>query len=549
MSITDIGIGVVVILAVIALGFLALTVAHINTHVKRHGIHFIVARALTGRPTNGKRYTTASFFRKSDGAVRNSPTGRVSKRHHRAGVSNLLRMLGWITLGIASLLGLTQTVTGTIIAVSIALTVFLGYKGVRLIVALRAWYVKRTFISPLAEGLGPRIGITGPELESAIHMDADYMTKKSGVIGKIDLPPRYHADGKEQESITSLINARLPVPTEMTFNYRGRTPHILIHAAPQFPSLVPFGHYREEIEKIGKGKYLAGITRSGDGYVSEFDGEDPHHGYCWGSGRGKSTILKSIIAQTFHNDPEATATVLDPKEVSLEALKGVPGITYYDVIEDFEGPRIREINQDNYEDFMPHMWHGAKSVYELMKSRYTELKQNPTKEFPVHLMVMEEANSFAVMSSIWWKKNKPKGMTAATPPIWAEYIAPIFWRGRQVNIKIVLVAQSIQERFLGSVNLRPSLGVISLSGYKANQWQNYIGTPFIKAQKGKGRAIYVVGDSETWVQTFLATDQEFRDFALQGRRELIIPDTNTVAQVNGGGQMPVQIQPGIPRGA
>jgi hypothetical protein len=527
-------------------GFIWLTLAHIHTHVKRHGIHFIVARALTGRRTDGNRPTNASFWRKSDGRVIGHPVGRVSKRHHRAGVSNLIRMLTWLTVFALTGYGFTHARTVTEVTASAGVTAYAVWKAVRLVIRLREWWLRRTYISPLAEALGPRMGITGPELEESVHMEPGYADKKTGTIGRIDLPPRFHPDGKEQESIGSLVNARLPVGADLSWNFKGRAPHILITAAPELPKMVPFLNYVAEIEKLGTGKYLAGVTRTGDGYVSEFDGEDPHHGYCWGSGRGKSTILKSIIAQTFHNDPKATATVIDPKEVSLAGLKGVPGITFYDDISAFE-ERIPGLDADAWERFAPPMWLGIRSNYQLMKDRYAELREDPTKEFPMHLLVMEEANSFAVMSSTWWKKNKPKGMSGVTPPMWADYIGPIFWRGRQVNMKIVLVAQTIQERFLGNINLRPSLGLISLSGYKTSQWQNYIGTsPIPRSQKGKGRAIYVVGETETWVQTLLASDEEFRDFALKGRRHLIVPDTETVAKANGGGNVPATIRPGIP---
>jgi hypothetical protein len=540
-------IGVAIIAALILLIFVWLMISYAHEHVKRHGVHRIVGRSLSGRPTNGKRHTNASFWRKSDGLVIGHPVGRVSKRHHRAGVSNLARMVGWITALIVFGIGMLYAATITIVGFGAALAVYLGYKAIRLVIQLREWFTHRTYIVPMAEALAPRIGITGPELESSIHMEPGYMDKKLGVLGRIDLPPRFHADGKEQESITSLINSRLPVPADLTFSYKGRAPHILIHAAPELPSIVQFRDYVGEIERMGKGKYLAGITRTGDGYIAEFDGEDPHHGYCWGSGRGKSTILKSVIAQTVHNDPDAGVTIADPKEVSLAALKGVPGITFFDDIEDFE-TRIPGLTPDDWEANAPHMWGAARSVYLLMKARFAELKADPSKEFPVHLFVMEEANSFAVMSSAWWKKNKPKGMSGVTPPFWSDYIGPIFWRGRQVNIKIILVAQTIQERFLGNINLRPSLGMISLSGYKTNQWQNYIGTnPIPKVQRGKGRAIYVASDSETWVQTLLASDQEFRDFAMAGRRPLIVPDTSTVEWVTETRNAPLTGIP-LPRG-
>lgn len=519
--------------AVIVAGFGWLMLAHARDHVKTHGIHRITYRALTGRRTDGRRFTNASFIRRSNGIVTGHPVGRVSARHHRAGIANLARTLAWGFGLVLAGWGATQNRFGTLAGVSAVALVILVWQSVKTVRRLRRWYSGRTVITPLAEALGPVMQLTGPETEELIRMEPDYLTRKTGVIGRIDVPPRFTATPGEIDQIRHLISSRLPVGADLSPRMAGRTPHILIHAAPSLPAMVRFTDYMTDIERLGPGKYMAGVTRSGEPYIAAFDGEDPHHGMAYGSGRGKSTALKNIVAQIFHNEPGATATIIDPKEVSLDALMGIPGISFYNNPADFEGPRIQGITVDNYEDYMPGMWQGIKSVYRLMNDRYAEIKRDPTAEFPTHLLVLEECNSFSIMSRTWWMKNKPKGIQAATPPVWADYIAPLFWRGRQANIKIVLVAQSVQEKFLGQLNLRPSLGLISMSGFKANQWMNYIGTtPVPRAQRGRGRAIYAAGESETWVQNVYADDKTFREFAMNGRTALHIPTMRETIHVN-----------------
>jgi hypothetical protein len=507
----------IIALAVIGGGAILLTLKYAHEHVKTHGIHKITFRALTGRRTDGKRHTNASFWRKSDGIVRGHPVGRVGKRHHRAGIANLARTIGWIAAIGLTVYGLRHSVMMTVILGGIALIGFLGFKGYHLIRRARVWYVNRTVVNPLAEALGPMLDLTGPEAETLVVMKPDYLTRKTGEIGRINLPPRYAANPGQREMINHLVTSRLPVGSELEWktNQRGRAPHVLIHAAPSLPSLVKFSDYATAIEAIGKGAYLAGIDQRADGYIAEFKGEEPHHGYCWGTGVGKSTMLKSILAQCKHNEPDMTASIIDPKELSLACLKGVPGFDFYDDAGEFE-LRIPGLTPDNYEDYMPGMWKGFKSVYTLMRHRFELMKDDPTREFPTHYVMVEEANSFSIMSRTWWQKNRPRGIQGGvTPPVWADYIAPIFWRGRQANIKIVLVAQSIQERFLGNLNLRPSLGLVSLAKYKPAQYQNYIGTtPIPKMQRGKGRALFNDGESDTWVQSLLASDGEFRDFAM-----------------------------------
>jgi hypothetical protein len=491
-------IDILIALAAIAAIFLLLTLKYLSEFVNTHGIHKITGRALLGRKLDGKRHTTATFWRKSDGVTRGHPSGRVGKRHHRAGIANLARTLAWMAVLCLSGYGAMQNLKLTIILDGIALSLFGGYNIFRLIIKLRAWYMKRTYISPLAEAIGPILELTGPETEDLITMKPDYLTRKTGEIGRINLPPRFAANRMQTDVLDHLVSSRLPVGAELEPRLKGRTPHLLIKAVPALPNMVPFADYIPKIEALEPRQYIPGIIRSGNTYTAEFGGENPHHGYCWGSGRGKSTILKSIVSQTFHNDPEATGTVIDPKDISLDCLVGVPGLDFY-----------------NDSGNIPGMWEGIGKVYDLMMDRYAQKKADPSLEFSTHLLLMEEANSFSVMSRIVWQQMGGKG---ATPPIWPEKIAPLFWRSRQVNIFIILVAQSIQERFLGNLNLRPSLGMLSLSGYKPSQYANYVGTtPIPRPQKGRGRAIYVDGDEETWVQCLYAADTEFRDFAMANR--------------------------------
>jgi hypothetical protein len=504
---------------IIGIVFLLMTFIYIRDFVKTHGIHVIAGRALAGRKLNGKRHTSATFWRKSDGVTRGHPAGRVGNRHHRAGIANLARTLAWVITGILMIYGAANNLRITVIGTIIAGLIFAGFHTVRIVRKLRDWYTKREYISPLAEAIGPVLELTGPEAEGLISMEPDYLTKKIGTIGRINLPPKFMCTPGQMDTVTHLVTTRLPVGSDLIPQLNGRAPHILIKAAPALPSLVKFSDYIEEIEKLGRGEYFAGIDRKAEGYIAQFKGEEPHHGYCWGTGVGKSTKLMSIIAQIKHNEPDATGTIIDPKEISLECMKGLPGFDFYDDATDFE-TRLTdvEITKDNWEDFMPGMWEGVRSVYDLMRSRYAQMKEDKTVEFPTHLFIMEEANSFNIMSRTFWQRNKPRGMGAMVP-IWADWIAPIFWRARQVNIFVVLVAQSIQERYLGNLNLRPSLGLISLAKYKPAQYQNYIGTtPIPKMQKGKGRALYNDGESDTWVQSPLASESEFRDFAMANCR-------------------------------
>jgi hypothetical protein len=512
-------------LIIVGVIFVLLTLKFAHEFVQIHGPHNIVGRIIMGRRADGKRHTNASFWRASDGKVTGHPVGRIGKRGHRAGIFNLLRTLAWVTAIILFIYGFFNAEGLTIALAITAASIGLIWKAVLLVIKARQLYLHRTYITPLAAAMAPIIGMTGPELEQNIHMKRDYMTIKNGELGRIYLPPRHRSGPDNEDSqLETLISSRLPVPVETTWKMKGKTPHIVLKASPPMPTMARFSDYIPEIEALGKRKYIAGVDRAGKPYVAHFDGENPHHGMCWGTARGKTSQLMSIIAQIFHNDPDATGTIIDPKELSLDAMLGVPGLEFF-----------------NDADDIPGMWAGIEGVHAMMRERYVQLKADPSTEFPAHLLIMEECNSFAIMSKIVWQRNRKSGQPA-TPPIWADCIAPIFWRARQVNIFVVLVAQSIQERFLGGLNLRPSLGLISLAGYKMSQWDTYVGTsPRPKPQKGQGRAIYVDGDQETWIQALFDDPGKLKDYAMANRspnvikgNNLIIPDTDTVDAINQG---------------
>lgn len=510
--------GILIGLAIVGLIALKLVITYFQEHIRRHGIHNIIGRSLKGRRTDGNHYTNASFLRKSDGTIRGHPVGRVSKRHHRAGIANLGRTLIWILIIALTGYGAIQNLILTIVLAGITLLAYLAYRGIRGIKRLRVWYSKRAFISPLSEALGPVLELTGPEAEGLITMQDDYLTRKHGDIGRINLPPRWEAQPGQIDRVENIISARLPVSTDIEPRLKGRAPHILIKAAPPLPAMVKFSDYVEEIENLGTGEYLPGIDCKGEGYIARFTGPEPHHGAAWQSGCGKSGMLKSTIAQIKHNAPDTTGTVIDPKEASLSCMVGIPGFDFYNNAEEFDA-RIPGLTVDTLDENMPAMWKGIRDVYNLMKYRLRAMREDPTIEFPIHLFVFEEANSFCLMSSVWFKRNKPKGMQGVTPPIWGDYVAPLFWRARQANIFIILVAQSIQERFLGGLSLRGSLGLISLAKYRPNQYATYIGTtPIPKMQKGIGRALYNDGERDVWVQCLYESDEYLRDFAMANCR-------------------------------
>lgn len=478
----------------------------------------------TGFPMDGQHRTDAGWFTRGKHVYHR--TGKVYSWHHWPRIIRMafrqalnLWILGtltgllftaiewvkhgpyvadlWLTISLSGL-ALTGAAIGAMVY---GLTKFRHY-----------WQHTHT-VTPMALGLADKVGISEQEAEKSLKLEAGYKTIKNGKVGRYLIPGSFGGSPGEKGAVENVIRSRLS--QSVTFGWHlaaGKGGYVDFRVAPELPTMARLADHVTEIEKLGKQVYLAGVTTSGT-YAAKFIGPEPHHGYCWGTSCGKSTQLASILAQVKHNEPEATGTVIDPKQISLEFMKGIPGIDFYDDPSEFE-TRTEGLTMDTYLDYMPGMWRGFKENYDLMRYRFNLMAQDRTVEFPTHLLMIEEANSFAIMSKTWWLRNKPKGASSMVP-IWGDWIAPIFWRARQANIFIVLSAQSIQERFLGNLNLRPSLGLVSLAKYKPSQYESYIGTtPVPRMQKGQGRALFNDGEKDTWVQCLYATEAEFRAFAM-----------------------------------
>lgn len=416
---------------------------------------------------------------------------------------------------VGTLIGLALDWQVTVVLSGLSLIVALGGATAYGIQRFRRFWAHSHTVTPMAEGLAEVTGLAAQEAESRLALVNGYRKLELGKVGRYRLPGHFTGSDGGQKQVEAVIRSRLPQAIEFKWNlHGGKGGYVDFYVAPKLPKMVRLLDHVREIEALPPRAYIGGATTSGL-YTAKFVGPEPHHGYCWGTSVGKSTQMASILAQIKHNEPDATATIIDPKETSLAFMKGIPGFEFWDDPTEFD-TRVEGMTQDNYLHHMPGMWKGVYGTYQLMNERRVLVAEDRTREFPTHLFVFEEANSFSLMSKTWWTRNRPKG-APVQPPVWADWIAPLFWRARAYNIYIILAAQSIQERFLGNLNLRPSLGLVSLAKFKPSHYENYIGTtPVPKMQKGQGRALFNDGEVDTWVQCLYASEEEFRAFALAG---------------------------------
>ncbi|MFF4668056.1 helicase HerA domain-containing protein [Streptomyces sp. NPDC001282] len=83
---------------------------------------------------------------------------------------------------------------------------------------------------------------------------------------------------------------------------------------------------RELLTKMPESAPLIGLGASKKKISADLDADIPHVLIPARSGRGKSTIMRTICCQFVHNG--AHAFVLDYKRISHTWARGVPGVTY-----------------------------------------------------------------------------------------------------------------------------------------------------------------------------------------------------------------------------
>jgi hypothetical protein len=456
--------------------------------VDKHGLHVLIWRYATGaHMTHGRTHACVP------GAQCRAGRWAHARRHHRAGVR-------------LAVLAFTLACGYGWLADRGALAVALIAGGAASIAAAAVWAWRsatgrkhhRVIVTPMVAALARTLPAPETDVRRMLALPAASMRRTRGELGTLTLPDWYAASPDQRKAVDHLLSSHWPGDVDTTWHTAGAPKRVVISAAPSPPDDVPFEMVRGQIERLKPGQVLLGLDRRSDPYLGDFNGgDDPHWGFSVGSGRGKSTQLCSIGAQILHQDPAAAMLGVDPKMTSFEALSGVPGV---------------ELANDPRD--IPGMWAAIGRYKTRMEERIAAKKADPTLEFPVYLLFLDEINQFAAMSLAHWKNEMDE---KGTPPVWLD-IAAVFWMGRFVHCHAVAVGQRLDDKATGGIGLRDSLGLRGLAGFRPNQWKMLVGTtPIPKSQKPRGRWIYSDGQDETWVQNVLMTPAEARAWAMAGR--------------------------------
>jgi hypothetical protein len=503
-------VSLLVIIALAAAGLISWgTLAKFGELRRKHGMHNLIGRALTMRPLHGPAHhkTDATFWAQSSDRA----SGKSGGRHHRAGWHNLCISLSALTAVGLTLYGLAADKLLTAACLIAAAAGAAGFGVLAGIRRARAVHRNRAVIAPLAVAAE---AIIDPDRSlstnrgSMIEMERDWLTRKSGQLGVMTLPDAFHANDLQRESLENLISARLPVPVRFSWRTREMPQQVRIIAAPPLPRKVLFRDHLDAIEALGPGVFAVGLDGHGNLYAESHNGDTPWTARSMNSGTGKSVMFAVKAAQIAHKNPAARIVCVDTKQVSFAPLRGIPGIEIYDDPSD-----------------MGSIYSVFGSLAATMRDRYTALKADPAAADDMNdiWLFVDEGNDLAVQLQAYWQRElRESAKDPKTPPVWLDSIGPLVWQGRQVKIRGTFALQSLMEKYVGGINLRPSFGVIGMAGYKPSQFRSIIGTTPVPAlQTGPGRILMCRGSDEEWVQSLYDDPGYLRAYAEANRRPAV----------------------------
>lgn len=334
-------------------------------------------------------------------------------------------------------------------------------------------------------------------------------------VGEIELPDHFRAEPGEKQAIIRLLNSRFPFEVECVWETAKTPPFTVgIYKVQQCPTLVPFEEWRETVEALKPGEIFIGLDKKHAPFIGSFRGEDPHWVFEVMSRRGKSTMVSLSIAQILHQDPGAEATGIDPKMESFKALFGVPRFTLAN-------------DPDNVEE----MWARISEFRDAMYDRRSRRAKDPGLDFSYKLLVIDEANSFSLLSKIHWRNIKQQG-DPPYPPVW-EDLAMIMAQGAAYHCHLIMTGQRLDETIFGGLRLISMAGFRGLGGFRPANYKRLGlgGGPVPVSSTRRGRWLYNDGEHETQVQNLWATDAEIKGYAMSLAPGLVpVPRSEAAAE-------------------
>lgn len=468
----------------------------------RHSALRLAYRYASGRPIDAIARTDSTWAHRGTTALTKS--GRASRWAMMSGRARQAVRLG-VPIAITGVAAAgAEAPIWTEASLAAVATAGAAYGTRTVIRRARGRKYTRTVVRPLIAALAPIVEMSAPDIAERLTVPAPNATGDAERIA-VPLPDHWAGKTAQVADISRIVQQRLGGEWDSSLNLRQHPYYLNFTPRPAPPGKVTFDMVRDAVLATSQDKPVLGLGARSETLHLDFTGEIAHLAASVGTGGGKSSFLRFLIAQFAHHGVR-NFLVADVKWVSLQGMEDVPGLHVYRDVED--------------------IWAALAAEREEMDRRYSMMLANPGIVFPRRVIVLEEQNSFALETAIRWREVRPKGDKRAMAPVWND-IALMLLKYRQVNGNVIGVYQRMSADAAGGGSLRDQYGLKLLSRFSSQAWDTLVGTrPRGVSSAVPGRAIAVLGGQQRAVQLPLVSVAEAMELATSGAPVTVV-ETDT----------------------
>jgi len=472
--------------------------------VKTHGKARIALRFIAGHPLDGRHRTDAGWLRPGVRVLH--PTGHASKwahlpHLHRAGIR-------WAVVASAAGIctGLARDARATLAGLAGLVVLALGLGAVLACRKARELSHMRRYVRPLHKALAPVLGIPLASRPQSWLTVPRGFAQAEGAKVRLALPEGFLTTADAKRAIMTALADKLALEgTSVEWRTVGKTPAAIVTTSSPPPSRATFAQVREQIEQAAESAPVIGMGRDGTVVTADFDADSPHVLVSAGSGGGKSTIVRGLLAQGLHKG--GLGVVCDIKRISHRWARGLPNVFYSRSIPEIHNMLLRvkaEVDRRN------------ELVDELADDDGNVPPEVLAQIGPRIELVMEEMNATANRLSAYWRKVKEKSDPAVSPAV--EALGDILFMGRAVMVNVIAVAQMMTARTLGGPEARENFATRIMARYTVNAWKMLVPEvwPMPRSSRHAGRVQVVIAGTARETQVAYFTPAEARNWATSG---------------------------------
>lgn len=479
----------------------------------------VLYRYVTGMELDGVRRTNASWRRHGRDlahGVHHAWRWHYLPRNQRA-----MWRLGLPALAVLLATSAAYAPAATVTAMQglgvLAMLVFLHwFWGV-----IKVYENRHRYIGPLSVVLGARWHVDPAALLPGIVIPEDCRINAEHPA-EIVLPEGYREGDKAVEASAKIVARKVRIPVDKMdyeIEWEGDRPKMLVRAQEVPPEFVGFEMAKPYLEQATDTRYFLGLGLRKEPIFIDLNLDSPHIAFSFGSGGGKSTVIRLLAAQVLRQGGKVV--ILDHAKEGDSHADWVyddhgnllPGVEFYT---DTEAVHEALISLEEERAKRSRLAHQAK-----------RFKRTPP-HFQRIFVVGEELNTGTPMLIDHWKqlRKELKEADGEEQPLRSPALgamAALVNAGRAQRMNFGAVAQRFDAKVIGGGDVRASFMVRVLARFGEDARRMLIPTvdPKPRSSNHPGRMTLAAESEAEVLQAAYLTAEEAQEWALGGYREVL----------------------------